>query len=312
MKLRTIFIIGACAGAVATGCGSEDGAEGLRVVATTGIVADWVENVAGPDVEVVQLIPDGSSPHDFQLSAEDRLELERADLIAAVGAGLETGVPLEDAEAPRWELADHAGELLPFAEGGVHEHGTEGEEEHAEEEDEHGSSDPHIWMDPTRVASAVPSLAAALGEADPERAAEYRDRGRAYAGELRGLDRELSATLGDVPAPNRELVTSHDSLGYLADRYGFEVVATAFPSSGPEAEASAAQLQEVIEAVAEHSVPTLFAQEEDDPEALRLVADEAGVEIEEDLIIESPGSAGSYEEMLRRDAELVAAGLDRR
>ena len=167
-------------------------------------------------------------------------------------------------------------------------------------------------MDPTRVASALASLGAALGEADPERAAEYRDRARAYADELRGLDRELSATLDAVPAANRELVTSHDSLGYLADRYGFEVVATAFPSSGPEAEASAAQLQEVIEAVAEHSVPTLFAQEEDDPEALRLVADEAGVEIEVDLIIESPGSAGSYEEMLRRDAELIAAGLDRR
>jgi ABC-type Zn uptake system ZnuABC Zn-binding protein ZnuA len=295
---------------VASGCGSDEGGDGPRVVATTGIVADWVENVAGPGVEVIQLIPDGSSPHDFQLSAEDRLELERADLIAAVGAGLEAGVPLDAAQ--RWELADHAPKLLPFAEGGAHEHAEDDAEEHAEADDEHGATDPHIWMDPTRVASALASLAAALGEADPERAADYRDRARAYAARLRRLDRELGATFDEVPSPNRELVTSHDSLGYLADRYGFEVVATAFPSSGPEAEASAAQLQEVIDAVAEHGVPTVFAQEEDDPEALRLVADEAGVEIEEGLIIESTGSAGSYEEMLRRDAELVAAGLDRR
>jgi zinc/manganese transport system substrate-binding protein len=306
MNLRMIFIIGACIIPVAAGCGSEDGADGPRVVATTGIVADWVQNLAGPEVEVIQLIPDGASPHEFQLSAEDRLELEQADLIAAVGAGLEAGVPLDDAEAQRWELADHAGALLPFAEGGAHEHGAEGEEE-----EEHGSFDPHIWMDPTRVASAVPSLAAALGDADPDHAADYSDRGRAYAGELRDLDRALSTTLDAVPASNRELVTSHDSLGYLADRYGFEVVATAFPSSGPEAEASAAQLQEVVDAIAEHGVPTVFAQEEDDPEALRLVADEAGVEIEEGLAIESPGSAGSYEDMLRGDAELISSGLER-
>jgi ABC-type Zn uptake system ZnuABC Zn-binding protein ZnuA len=304
-----IFITAGAAAALA-GCGSDDeaGGDGLTVVATTGIVGDWVESVAGPDVEVVQLIPDGSSPHDFQLSAEDRSELEQAELIVAVGAGLETGVPLDEAEAPRWELAEHAGELLPFGEGGAHEHEGEGEE-HAEEEHEHGASDPHIWMDPTRVAAAMPSLAAALGDADPDGADAYADRAREYAAALRGLDGELRATLGAVPAADRELVTSHDSLGYLADRYGFEVVATAFPSSGPEAEASAAQLQEVIAAIAEHDVPTVFAQEEDDPEALRLVADEAAVQVEEDLIIESLGSAGSYEEMLRRDAELISAAL---
>jgi ABC-type Zn uptake system ZnuABC Zn-binding protein ZnuA len=321
MKMRMIFIIGVWAAAVAASCGSEDDAGGgPRVVATTGIVADWVENVAGPDVEVVQLIPDGSSPHDFQLSAEDRLELEQAGLVAAVGAGLEAGVPLDESDGSRWELADNAGELLPFGEGGAQEHEGEDEEhaeegeehsEEGEEEHEHGASDPHIWMDPTRVAAALPSLAEALAETDPGGANDYRERARAYANELRSLDRELRRTLDTVPATNRELVTSHDSLGYLADRYGFEVVATAFPSSGPEADTSATQLQQVIDAIAEHGVPTVFAQEEDDPEALRLVADEAGVAIEEDLVIESPGSAGSYEEMLRRDAELISSGLDR-
>jgi zinc/manganese transport system substrate-binding protein len=304
MILRMSFIIGACL--VAAGCGSDDGGDELQVVATTGIVADLVENLASPDVEVIQLIPDGSSPHDFQLSAEDRLDLEQADLIASVGAGLEAGVPFEDTDAPLWELSDHVGELLPFGEAGAHEQ----EAGHDEDEAEHGASDPHVWMDPAGVASAVPSLAAALADADPAHAGDYGRRARANARELRDLDRELRATLDAVPAHNRELVTSHDSLGYLADRYGFEVVATAFPSTGPEAEASAAQLQEVIDAIAEHGVPTVFAQEEDDPEALRLVADQAGVEIEEDLIIESPGSAGSYEEMLRRDAELISSGLD--
>lgn len=300
-----VFILIVIVAVLAGGCGSgEEERDGLQVVATTGVVADLAENVAGPDAEVIQVIPNGSSPHDFQLSAADRLTLEQGDLIVSVGAGLEAGVPLDETDAPRWELTANTGELLPFGEAGSHEE--------IHEDEEHGSVDPHVWMDPVRVASALPSLAAALAEADPEHAGEYERRARVYARELRRLDRELRSTLDAVPAANRELVTSHDSLGYLADRYDLGVIATAFPSSGPEAEASAAQLGEVLDAIAEHGVATVFAQEEDNPEALRLVAHEAGVEIEEGLVVESPGSTGSYEEMLRRDAELIAAGLRER
>jgi zinc/manganese transport system substrate-binding protein len=297
-------------------CGDDDdsGSDAPNVVATTGIVADIAEAVAGPDANVEQVIPDGSSPHDFELSAQDRQVLEEADLVIASGAGLEAGIPLDEIDAPQWTLADNAGELLPFAEAGAHDHADEdhtAEEEHSaeEEEHEHGAEDPHLWMDPTRVAAAVPSLADALSDANPADADGYRQRARAYAGELDRLDRDLERTLTSIPDTDRELVTSHDSLGYFADRYQFEVVATAFPASGPEAEASAGLIDEVEDAVREHQVPAVFAQEEDDPETLQLIAEETGVAIEEGLAVESPGSAGTYEEMLRRDADLIAAAL---
>jgi zinc/manganese transport system substrate-binding protein len=269
-------------------CGSDAGEEGIQVIATSGIVAELAERVAGGDAEVVQLVPDGASPHDFELSAEDRQTLEQADLIAYNGAGLEAGIPVEEADAPTWALADNARELLPFDEGG---------------------EDPHVWMDPTRTAAALDSLAAALGEVDPDAAAAYRERAREYAADLRDLDRELDDTLASVAPGNRELVTSHDSLGYFAERYGFEVLATPFPASGPEAEASPAQLADVIEAIEESDVPAVFAADEDDPEVLTQIAEQTGVEVVADLLVESTGDAGSYEEMLRRDAELISAGL---
>jgi ABC-type Zn uptake system ZnuABC Zn-binding protein ZnuA len=324
MQMRIVFIsaIAIAAPLAIAGCGSDDdaGGDGPNVVATTGIVADVVEAVAGPDVEVEQVIPDGSSPHDFELSAQDRQLVEEADLLVASGAGLEAGIPLDEVDAPEWTLSDHVGQLLPFEEAGEHEHAEEEhaagevaeEEEHAaEEEHEHGAGDPHVWMDPTRVATTLPSLADALTEADPSGASGYDQRAQAYAKKLERLDTELERTLASIPDSDRELITSHDSLGYFADRYGFEVVATAFPASGPEAEASAGLIDEVEDAVREHDVPAVFAQQEDDPETLRLIADETGVEIEEGLIIESPGTAGSYEEMLREDAALIAAALGR-
>lgn len=303
-----IFIAALALSPLIVGCGSESNGSGVRVVATTGIVADLVEQVAEPGADIVQIIPDGSSPHDFQLSADDRQALEEADLIVSVGADLEAGIPVEETDTPRWELASSVDELLPFGTAGAHE--APADEEHADDEEEHGAVDPHVWMDPARVGDALPSLAKALGDIDPDRSDAYKRRADAYAVTLRELDRELRSTLAAIPAQERELVTSHDSLAYFADRYGFDVVATAFPSSGPEAEASATELQEVIDVVNARDVPTVFAQQEDNPQALRLVADQAGIEIEEGLVVESLASVGSYEELLRRDAELIAAGLD--
>ncbi len=291
MRMRTILI---CSAAILliggiTACG-DDGAgegEGPRVVATTGILADITANVARPDVSVEQLIPDGASPHDFQLSAEDRQELEEADLIVANGAGLEAGIPLADVDTPIWELTANAGELLPSGE----------------------STDPHVWMDPVRVAAALPSLAGALGDADQALAAEFDERARGYAKELAALDREITAELRSVPESDRELVTSHDALGYFADRYGLEVIASAFPASGPEAEPSAEQLAEVLTAIEDNDVAAVFAGAEDDPKTLALIADEAGVAIEDGLLVESLSENGTYAEMLRTDGDLVSGAL---
>ena len=299
-RARIASVAAALSAAALVACDSDD-EEGASIAATTGVTADVAERVAGPGVDVEQIVPDGASPHDFELSAQDRQRLEEADLIVANGAGLEAGIPLDEIDAPTWELSDHAGELRPLEE-------IEGEE-HAEGEEEHATGDPHVWMDPTRVARALPSLADALAEVHPEYAAEYRRRAREYARRLDSLDARVDDTLAAVPRSDRELVTSHDSLGYLAERYDFEVAATAFPATGAEAEASADTLHDVEVAVRESGVPAVFAQEGDDPEALRLIAEQTGVEVNYGLLVESPSVAGSYEAMLRRDAKLIARSL---
>ena len=264
------------------------------VAATTGILADIVTAVGGDDVEVVQIVPDSASPHDFQPSAEDRQKLLEANLVVSNGAGLDASIPVEDADAPNWVLTEEVPDLLPFAE--------EGEE---------GSHDPHVWMDPTRVEAALPSLARAIAEVDPDTTGAYERRADALAKRLDGIDAELRRRINSLPPPDRELVTSHDALGYFADRYGLDVVATPFPATGAEAEASAATVADVIEAVERTDTPALFAEETDDPEVLESIANETGAVVVSDLLVEAPGSAATYEAMLRHDGELIADSLNR-
>lgn len=301
MRTILILILASLTGVALAACG-DSGSSETQVVATTGIAYSLVEQLAGEDAEVVQLIPDSASPHEFSLSAEDRQQLEEADLIVYNGAGLEAGVPVDEADSPKWALTEHVGALLPRSEDG---HETAGAAAPAGALD----ADPHVWMDPTRTAEALPSLASALAEADPDHAGDYRRRAGAFAKRLARLDEEVSRSLSTLPPDSRELVTSHDALGYFADRYGLEVVATAFPASGGEAEPSAEGLAEVEQAVRETGVPAVFAEETDDPRVLERVASDTGVEIVTDLLVESPGRTGSYEAMLRHDAQRIASAL---
>ena len=282
MRMILIIVMAMVTALTVAACG-DDGEDGTQVVATTGVMRSIAAEVAGDDAEIAQLIPDGADPHDFALSAEDRLELERADLVIANGAGLEAAVPLDETDAPVFELAGHAGELRP--------------------------GDPHVWMDPTRVAAAAPALADALAEADPANETAYGDRARDYGDRLRDLDREVAAAFDAIPSADRRLVTSHDALGYFADRYGLEMLASPFGPLGVEAEPSAEALQEAIDAVEAAGVPAVFAQAEDDPSVMERIADEAGVEVVDDLLVESPGEAGTYDAMLERDGELISGAL---
>jgi zinc/manganese transport system substrate-binding protein len=302
------------------GCGAGSGEadeEGPRVVATTGVAADIAARVAGEDAGVSQLVPDASSPHGYALSARQQQELAQSDLLVMFDPSLEQGLPIETAER-RFVIADHAGPLLPFAgESGNHERDGGGHRDGNGDEDEHASGgtesrDPHVWMDPMRVRRALPALARELAGVDPAGAEGYRRRAAGLAAELERLDAELERDLAAIPPARRKLVSSHDLLGYFADRYDFEVVGAAF-GPAPEAEASAARVAGLIDQVETAGVPAVFAQQGDDPKVLRQVADAAGVEVVDDLLVEGLGEqAGSYVEMLRYTGARIADALDER
>ena len=260
------------------GCGGDDDDGRIDVLATTPIAADIARAVAGPGADVETLLPEGASPHDYAARAKDRARIDDADLLVTWGAGLEAGLPLGD--HGRIELAG-------------------------------GERDPHVWMDPTYVATHMSDLGRALAGADPDGAAGYHARAAEYATRLNRLDRELRRTLAVIPRERRKLVASHDSLGHFARRYGLDVVGAPFGPT-PESEPSAETVADLIERIEREDVPAVFAEATDDPELIEQIADEAGVEVVDDLLVEGfGGRVDSYEDMLRHDARRIAEALAR-
>ena len=296
--LRRALILLACLGTLglaAVPAWAQD-AERPHVVVTTPVLGSLVRDLVGDAARVTVVMPNGADPHEFQPSARDVAELTGADLVVANGLGLEEGLgqalrQAEDAGTPVVDATDLVTlrRFDPSARDEIAEHGPE---------------DPHIWTDPLTMRQFVAGLAPLL------RAQGIDTGGRAAALEARltRLDREIRATLAGVPPARRTLVTGHESMGYLAARYGFRLVGALIPSLSSQAEASAANLADLRAQVRREGVPAIFNETGTPGGLARAIADETGARVVEIGTHNLPAD-GSYVTMMRGIARAVASGL---
>lgn len=286
----------------ACGGGSSPDSNLPSVFVTTTVLGDLVSAVAGDQATVTILLPIGADPHDFAPSSRQLAAAADADLIVLNGLGLEEQLEssLRAAASPTATVLAIAVAVdpIPF-----------GHDDHA---DDHGDLDPHVWLDPVRMSEAADLVAAALegiapGRGWAERAASYRDR-------LAGADTEVERLLGQIPPERRLLVTNHESLGYFAARYGFEVVGVVIPGGSTLAEPSSAELADLVAVIRAAGIPAIFAETTSPTGLADAIAAELGDGVAVvDLYTESlgePGSgAGTLPDMLVENARRIAAAL---
>jgi zinc/manganese transport system substrate-binding protein len=287
-------------------------------VATTTILGDVIDNVVGEDARVEVLVPVGADPHDFQASAAQIAEVNRADLVVAIGLGLEEGMEdTLDSAATDGVRVFEVGPLLDPLPLKTTEHeeeheGHEGGGETEGEEHDHEGVDPHVWLDPLRMAEATRLIAAQLAEIDPS--SDWQGRADQYAAQLVAADEEISAELESIPNDQRHLVTNHEALGYFANRYGFEVVGVIIPGGSTLADPSSAQLAELVEVMRREGVTVIFGETTEPSALAEAVAFELGNDVAVvELFTESLGEPGSGADtligMLKTNSALISKAL---
>ena len=185
----------------------------------------------------------------------------------------------------------------------------EGEDEHADHG--HGLEDPHYWFDPVRVKLVVNDIAARLSILDPDRGDMFWTNAQAYNANLDELHSWTEQQVSAVSEENRLLVTSHDSFGYFANLYGFEIVGVVL-SITTDVEPSAGDLADLVEEVKEEGVPVVFGETTVSERLASAVAKESGAELVR-LYSGSLGPDGSgaetYIGMIRTNVERIVEGL---
>ncbi|MFI7573854.1 metal ABC transporter substrate-binding protein [Micromonospora sp. NPDC049497] len=228
------------------------------------------ERIGGDAVTVTNLVKPGAEPHDVELNPGQVGDVVEAEMVVYL-AGFQPQVD-EAVEQNAKDRAFDVATVQPLRDAAADAHHHEGEGEEPGHKEETGGKDPHLWLDPTRLATVGDALAERLGRADPDRAAEYTNRARELRTELEKLDGEFTAGL--KTCQRREIVVSHTAFGYLTERYQLEQIG--ITGLSPENEPSPQRLAEVAEEAREHKATTIFFETLVSPKVAETIAGQVG------------------------------------
>jgi len=274
----------------------------LRVLAVETFLADMAQNVAGDRLQVQALLPIGADPHGYEPTPADVVRVAECDLLIVNGAGFEGFI--------QQLLASAGGQHRVIeASAGL----TSRSPRPGEATGDHPEGDPHFWLDPNNAIHYVENIRDGLSQADPGGAAIYAWNAESYVAQLRTLDQWVVEQVRQVPPERRLLVTNHESFGYYADRYGFQVIGTIVPSVSSGASPSAQQLARLVERIKATGAPVIFLETGTNPQLAQQVARETGVAVVTGLhthSVTAPGGpAPTYVEMIRYNTRAIVEAL---
>lgn len=270
-------------------------AERHRVVATTTMLADLARAIGGDRIEVTSIMKPGGDPHTYQPVPSDSQTVARSRLVLVNGLALEGWIE---------DLVRNAGgkPTIVTASRGI---------EPLDDPGYPGNPDPHIWFSIPLWKQVAQNVRDALIEADPEGEQHYRERAEAYLAELEALDAWVREQIASLPPERRHLVTSHDAFQYLGRTYGIEV--RAIQGISTTAEASAAEMRQIVDHVRTHRIPAVFIETSVNPRLIEQVQAETGARIGGTLYSDSLGPAGSdaatYVGMIRHNISTLVTAL---
>lgn len=237
------------------------------ITIAVGIVpeAAFVQAVAGDLVDIVTLIPPGNSPANYQPTAMEMQALSDAEIYFTLQMPTEQAnilpkvgdfnpdiqiVDLREAVLGTYPLLNTSGEAIETTQG--------------------QSVDPHIWLSPKRAAVMVQIIADELCAVDADNAEIYRANATEYQAKLTALDGEIREKVAGLP--NTKFLIYHGAYNYFATDYGLTMIAIEIEGK----QATAEELQNVIDLARADAITTVFYQDEFDDSQAATVAEEIG------------------------------------
>lgn len=319
-KILTLLLSAALLLSLLAGCGnnqqtpssSASGSGALKVSASFYVMYDFASKIGGDKIELTNIIPSGTEPHDWEPSASDIVGLETADVFIYNGAGMEHWVDDVLASLQNEDLlAVEASKGVALLEG---HHDHEDAEDEGEEADDHASEetsyDPHVWLAPENAKIQLKNICDAFSQADPDNQSYYQANYDKYAAEFDKLNQEFEETLSSLP--NKEIVVSHEAFGYLCHAYGLTQVGV--EGLAADSEPDPAKMAEIIDFVKEHNVKTIFFEELASSKVAQTVADATGASVAvlnplEGLSDEQRQNGDDYLSVMRENLAALKAAL---
>lgn len=267
-KFLSFFLLLALTLGMLSGCSNSDASsnddERIQVVTSFYPIYDFTQKVGQDNINLINLVPAGTEPHDWEPSVNDVINLEQADIFIYNGANMEPWVEKLVSSLENKDLI-----VVEASQGLV----LLDEEENDADGHDHGDLDPHVWLSIPNAIEEMRVIKEALVYADPKNQAQYEENFQVYSAQFEELHQEYLTQLSQLE--RRDIVVSHAAFGYLCHEYDLHQVA--IDGLAADSEPSMARMAEIVTFVKENNVTTIFFEELVSPKVAQTIANEAGV-----------------------------------
>lgn len=270
-----------------------------RILATTGMVADMIQQIAGDSASVEALMHTGVDPHLYKASQGDLRKILDADYL------FYNGVHLEGKLASILEKQARVKPVIAVGDG-VTNLISVGKDIY----------DPHIWFDVVRWKEATAYAAIQLAKLDRANADYYQANADAYMRRLDSLDAWVRRRINTIPPNRRILVTAHDAFSYFGRAYGINV--RGLQGISTLSEFGLQDVSSLVDFIVTHQIPAVFVESSVSDRSLKAVL--AGVrqrggrvKIGGNLFSDAMGTSGTpegtYIGMVKYNVNTIVAAL---
>ena len=261
----------------------------LKAVASFSILADFVREVGGDQVDLVTLVGPDADAHTYQPKPTDARILAAAQVLVSNGLGFEGWI---DRLA---EAAGFKGRRIVASAGATPD------------------ADPHCWQDVGCARRYVANIADGLAAADGANAAGYRTRAARYDQRLAALDDWIRSEIATVPPERRQAISGHASFRYFSRAYAVRFDAPRGYST--DSEPTARDVANLIRQVREQKTKALFIENMTNPALVAEIARDSGAvvgpRLYSDALSRPGGPAPTYEAMMRHNVSALVEGMKR-
>ena len=271
------------------------------IVVTYSILGSLVKELVGDSAAVTVLIPNGLDPHEWEPSAKDIEKAYNANLLVCNGLNLENGLTKTIANAAQKGVhIFYASDHISIRHVGQGEGIPSGDPDQAI-----GAADPHLWMDPLTFKQVVTPLAADIKSFLN---LDVSQQAITVMSELDALTLDILSKLRVIPVADRKLVTGHESMGYFANRYNFQLVGVIVPSLSSAADVTAADLSNLKQIVQQTKVKAIFTELGTSAATAKTIAQETGVQVVE-LNTHALPADGTYKGFMEQLVQTIIDAL---
>ena len=228
----------------------------LQVITSANFLHEFSQNIGNEMIDVILLVPMGVDPHDWEPTIKDTERIHRSDLIITNGIGYEHWID-------SIHTSSYQGIIIDTSDGILIDH---------TDDDDHGSLDPHIWLNPVYAQLQVKTIANALSISDPTNKNYYQSNAEIYIKELDLLDSKIR---NDLSSCKTDFVTFHNAFSYFAKEYGL-TQHTIISSNDSHGEVTPQTLENIISTAKKYDIKVIFAEESSSTKTSQVIADEIG------------------------------------